>query len=177
MSDTCEHTTEHEQTELHSRERKIRESIPNTCHDGDDVLPERQIGGGDLPIVFSGNEFLGPFERGRRNLHKGRNTLLNYILPLKVWTKRRGSVKISRNARFYFEDEDVHIRVREATIDHQGEIHLTLRETGLEYPRRSWTFGTDDLARYIEAERLRHDREVNDRAQSLLDELRGEADA
>lgn len=167
----------HEETEFHRHERELQADIPNTCHDGDDVLPERQIGGGDLPIVFSDGEFLGPFERGRRKLHKGREGLLGYLLPIKVWTKRRGSVKIARNARFYFEDEDLHIRVHEATIDQEGQIYLTLRETGVGYPSRSWTFRTVDLARYIEEERLRHDREVNERAENLLEEFRGEADA
>jgi len=163
---------------LHEREREIRESIPNHCHDNEDVLPERilNIGpdGGTLPVVFSDGEFLGPFERGRRKLHKGREGLLGHILPFKVWTTRRGSVKIDRGSKFYFEDEDTKVRVHEATIDSDGEIFLTLRETGFSYPQQSWTFRTIDLAQHIEEERLRHSREINERAEETLAELRGE---
>lgn len=154
---------------LHELEQKRQDRIPHTRQaDERDVLVERNTNGNSYVAATDG-QLVGPFKRGRELITKGESKLNGVLFPFTVMTNRRGSVEIASNTRFYYEDEDVHIRVKSARVDADGRIGVTLRETGACFPRRSWEFLTRDLARYIEDERLRSDKEVNERAEELLD--------
>lgn len=172
-------------TELHPREEVIQDRIANRRNtEGDAVLPARAINAdvdnphagdhAEKPIVARDGNLIGPFEQGSEKRSRGRAQLLQVILPIKVWTHRRGGVTIRQHDKFYFEDEDIHIAVHEATIDRHGEIYLTLQDTGVCYPKQLWEFRATDIARYIEEERLRHETEINERAEEARDTFRGD---
>jgi hypothetical protein len=160
---------------LHELEQKRQGRIPNQrAADDRDVIAERKMAG-KLPVVATNGQLIGPFADGRKKLAKGRRILNRVIFPFDIHTNRRGKVTIKQNTRFYYADEAVHIRVRKATVDEDGRILVTFRETGVSFPRRSWTFMTRDLARYIEEERLKSDEEINERAEQVMAELQGGA--
>jgi len=165
-----------EQPEAHKLEQNRTDSIPNYQTAGEqnrDVLPERQISDG-LPLVFDeqANTFIGWFDRPKQKLAEGEAAIVDRLTPFSVMTKRWGKVELRRNSRFYFEDHDVHVQVSTVDIDAEGRLFVTLREMDQAYPRRSWIFRTIDLARYIEAERLRSMTEVNERIEGVMESLR-----
>ena len=168
--------SEQEQPEVHELEQDRNDSIPNYQTAGEqnrNVLPERSISDG-LPLVFDeqANTFIGWFDRPKQKLAEGEAALTDRLTPFSVMTKRQGKVEVRRNSQFYFEDHDIHVQVSTVDIDAEGRLFITLRETGQKYPQRSWTFRTIDLARYIEAERLRSMTEVNDRIEGVMESLR-----
>jgi len=127
-----------------------------------------------LPLVFDehANKFIGWFDRPKQKVAEGEAALIDRLTPFSVMTKRRGDVEVRRNSRFYFEDHDVHVQVSTVDIDAEGQLFITLCEVNQKYPQRSWTFRTIDLARYIEAERLRSETEINDRIEDLMESFR-----
>lgn len=165
-------------TELHEHEQHIQDKIPTTLDGKDHVSVERLIGehpNTRLPMVSENKQFTPPFDTANARIHRGRHELEGLLLPFHLRTKRRGKVKINSNARFYFEDHEIHIKMQEISVDFYGQIFMRFRETGCTYPSRSWTFRTGDLARYIEAERLLSDKEIDENAREALEGLQAQS--
>lgn len=157
------------EVEASDLEQKRHERIPrHRDEDPDDVLPERVLGG-DLPIIATDGSFIGPFEKASRKLSKGKAAFEGYVLPFEIHTKRRGTIEVTRSMTLFFEDIGGRVQVDTVRIDGEGRIYVDLKEQTACYPKRTWTFRTIDLARYFEAEKLRTEKEIDERARAALD--------
>lgn len=160
---------ETERIELHGGERMRQDAIPRVTHDGKDVVAERPIGGRKGAIVSSDDSFVGRFADGHRKKNRGQALLDGAIFPFKVRTQRRGTVTIRANQRFFYEKERIHVRAKHAHINTDGRIRVNFEETTVATPRRTWTMTTEDIARLIEGEQLRSDKEIDENARAALE--------
>lgn len=162
--------------DLHRSEQLVQDRIPRTADDGRDVIAERNISMGKGIIVSVDNSFIGPFKDGHRKKNEGQAQLNSVIFPFEIRTKRRGNITIRSNTRFYWEDEEIHVRAKNASIDGDGRIRVDFTEAQLGTPRRTWTMGTDDIAQLIESEQWRSDKETDENAREALESFREPAD-
>lgn len=156
------------ETSLHELEQDRQARIPHRrTADDRDVLVERQTNN-SLLVAATDGHLVGPFKRGSEQVKQGRRTLNSVLFPFSVMTKRRGKVTIQPGKKFYLASEDVHVKPEHASVDEDGRLYVTFQETGSSFPRRSWTFTTETIARYIEQDRLRSPTEIDERTREML---------
>lgn len=156
-------------TDLHELEQKYQDKIPHHRHADDrDVLVERMTGD-QLLVASTDGQLIGPFAKGRKKIVRGKNVLTQALTPFDIHTKRRGKVEIRKNTKFYWEDQEYHIKADSFKVDEDGRIYVRFRTTDVWYPRPEWVFTTEDIARLIEEEQLRTAEEIDERAREALE--------
>lgn len=157
--------------ELHELEQEKQDEIPEVHEVEGDVSVERIIGdegNGSLPIVSTDGDYLDIWKTAFEKRERARTKLLDLLLPVDIYTNRRGKIQIRRNTKLFYEPKGTHIKLEEADVNEAGRLFYTFVEVGQRYPRRSWTFRTVDLAHHFEDGDLLTQKEIDENAREAL---------